>query len=172
MPGAPRAPGRLGDVNARRPAPTLEITFHKVARPTPMAWWEATRRTGGSCRGGYMPIGRGVIPHDLGHLITEARLGLDDGFWGLLARGATFRRGTDRRPTKPGRALIAANRPGLNAAEHAGNAHHFAWMAGEPTPLAPVFDEWAQRWTALPDGGSITLRWPTLELVAPAPARR
>ena len=37
-----------------------------------------------------MPIGRGRIPHDLGHMATEAHLGITDGFWGLLARGATF----------------------------------------------------------------------------------
>jgi len=27
-----------------------------------------------------MPIGRGVIPHDLGHMATEAHLGIDHGF--------------------------------------------------------------------------------------------
>jgi hypothetical protein len=75
----------------RRSAPTLLVTFHKVMTPRPTAWWEARRRTGGTCRGGYMPIGRGIIPHDLGHMVSEASLGIDDGFWGLLARGATFR---------------------------------------------------------------------------------
>jgi hypothetical protein len=52
-------------------------------------------------RGGYMPIGRGVIPHDLVHFATEAHFGIEDGFWGLLARGATFTRGTGgRRPDR------------------------------------------------------------------------
>jgi len=27
-----------------------------------------------------MPIGRGLIPHDLGHMATEAHLGIDHGF--------------------------------------------------------------------------------------------
>lgn len=148
-----------------RSAPTLVVTFHKVTTPRPSAWWEARRPTGGTCRGGYMPIGRGVIPHDLGHMVTEASLAIDDGFWGLLARGATFRRGTDRRPTKPGRALIAANRDALHRAENLGNHHHFAWATGAETPLAPDFDRIADAWTSLPEGGTITIHWPTLQLV-------
>ena len=52
----------------------------------PRAWWEAVRKTGGRVTGGHMPIGRGRIPHDLGHMATEAHLGIADGFWGLLAQ--------------------------------------------------------------------------------------
>ena len=50
-----------------------------------------------------MPIGRGRIPHDLGHMATEAHFGITDGFWGLLARGATFDQGhaTAAHPTRP-----------------------------------------------------------------------
>jgi hypothetical protein len=109
-----------------------------------------------------MPIGRGVIPHDLVHLATEARLGLEFGFWGLLARGATFRRGTDRRRTRPGRALIAEHRPDLLQAEALGNAHHQAWLAGRPTPVGATFDRLARLWEALPDGGALGVDWPTL----------
>src|SRR4051812_31102893 len=93
-----------------RPRPRLVVTFHKVLKPRPCAWWEAVRPPGGRIRGGYMPIGRGVIPHDLGHMATEGHFQIDDGFWGMLARGATFKRGTEQRVTRPGRALIAANR--------------------------------------------------------------
>jgi hypothetical protein len=32
-------------------------------------------------------------------MATEAHLKITDGFWGLLARGATFRHGTQQRPT-------------------------------------------------------------------------
>jgi hypothetical protein len=84
-------------------------------------------------RGGYMPIGRGVIPHDLVHFATEAHFSIDDGFWGLLARGATFKRGTGGRQTRQGRALVAKNRAGLNAAE---------------------------QWLAVPDNGTLTVHWP------------
>jgi hypothetical protein len=107
-----------------------------------------------------MPIGRGVIPHDLVHLAAEAHFGIEDGFWGLLARGATFKNGTDRRPTRPGRALIAENRVGLNAAEHLGNAHHTLWMQGERTPVSPTFDRLAEQWLAVPDLGTLIVHWP------------
>lgn len=160
--------GTLADVP--RPTPKrLTVTFHKLSTPTPNAWWEAVRRTGGRVRGGHMPIGRGVIPHDLGHLATESHLGLDDGFWGLLARGATFARGTDARPTKPGRALVASHRQELERAEALGNHHHFAWLAGEPTPVGPTFDRLATAWRAVPEGGSLTVEWPDLDPVVVTP---
>ena len=111
-----------------------------------------------------MPIGRGRIPHDLGHMATEAHLHVYDGFWDLLARGATFDHGTRQRRTKPGRQLIRENRDGLNAAEALGNHHHFAWAQGQPTPLASTFARMAALWEAIPDGGTITLRWPTLDV--------
>jgi hypothetical protein len=47
--------------------------------------------------------GANGVPHDLVHLICETELGLRDGFWGLLADGADFRRKDgalgDRDPT-------------------------------------------------------------------------
>jgi hypothetical protein len=149
----------------------LTITFHKADRPRPHAWWDAVRPTGGHIVGGYMPIGRGVIPHDLAHLVTEAYFGIDDGFWGLLAQGATFRRGTDRRPTRPGRALVAARRAELGAAEELGNAHHGAWREGFPTPVGAAFDLAAAQWRALPDGGVMRVRWPE-GLTSSRPASR
>jgi hypothetical protein len=111
-----------------------------------------------------MPIGRGRIPHDLGHMATEAYFGLDEGFWGLLARGATFDQGTRQRRTKPGRKLIRDHRAELEAAEALGNHHHFAWRDGQPTPVAATFDRLASLWDATPDGGSLTIRWPSLDL--------
>jgi hypothetical protein len=144
--------------------PSLTVTFHRVDGSSPSAWWEAVRPTRGRFRGGYMPIGRGRIPHDLGHMATEAHLGIRDGFWGLLARGATFDHGTQQRPTRPGRQLIRDNRAALNAAEKLGNSHHFAWANGQPTPVAATFDRLAKLWERVLDGGTLTLRWPTLEL--------
>jgi len=67
---------------------------------------------------------------------TEAHLGIKNGFWGLLARGATFDHGTQQRRTQPGRRLIRENRAALGAAAAIGNEHHFAWASGEPTPVA------------------------------------
>ena len=151
---------------SRRHDPSLTVTFHKVdgRNGSPLAWWEAVRQTRGRIRGGYMPIGRGRIPHDLGHMATEAHLGIRDGFWGLLARGATFEHGTQQRRTRPGRQLIRDHRAALEAAEAIGNEHHFAWVAGQPTVLAPTFDRLGRLWDAIPDGGSLTVHWPTLHV--------
>ena len=107
-----------------------------------------------------MPIGRGVIPHDLVHFAAEAHLGIEDGFWGLLARGATFKRGTGQKATRQGRALIAENRAALNTAEHLGNANHTLWIEGKPTPVSPIFDRLAEDWSAVPDNGTLTVHWP------------
>ena len=53
------------------------------------------------------------LPHDLAQFVLEAGLDLDHGFWNLVANGATFQ-SLGRRPTKPGRQLIAAYRAELN----------------------------------------------------------
>ncbi|MFT3855260.1 MAG: hypothetical protein QM733_21375 [Ilumatobacteraceae bacterium] len=98
-------------------------------------------------------------------MATESHLGLSDGFWGLLARGATFDHGTRQRPTRPGRQLIRDHRAGLEAAEALGNHHHFTWARGGRTEVAPTFDRLAALWDAVPDGGTLTLRWPSLETV-------
>ena len=150
---------------AGRSTPSLIVTFHKVSAPSPHAWWDAERPKGGRIRGGYMPIGRGIIPHDLGHMATEGHLGITDGFWGLLARGATFKRGTDRRATPQGRALVAEHRSALQHAEAVGNHHQWAWATGEPTPVRPTFDRLREHWASTPDGGTLTIRWPSLEVV-------
>ena len=147
-------------------SPALTITFHKVMRPRPHAWWVAVRGKGGTIRGGFMPVGRGVIPHDMARLATEAHLGIEDGFWGLLARGATFRRGTDRRTTRLGRAMLAEHRSAVHAAEQLDNAHHALWSTRQPTPVAATFDFPAEQWVALPDNGTMTLQWP-LEIRRP-----
>jgi hypothetical protein len=159
---------------ANRPAPKrLTVTFHKVDEPRRSAWWEAVRPTGGRMTGGHMPIGKGVIPHDLAHLVTEGHLGIDDGVWGLLARGATFSRGTSRRATNPGRQLVRDHRGELHHAEQLGNHHHFAWVDGHPTEVGASFERFATAWTALPHGGTLTVEWPSLELrVSPHRSRR
>ena len=118
-----------------------------------------------------MPIGRGVIPHDMAHLATEAHLGIEDGFWGLLARGATFKRGTGQRMTRPGRALIAEHRTGIGAAEKLGNVHHALWSTGKTTPVAATFDFLAEQWAELPDNGTLCLHWPLVIRTQPASSR-
>ena len=75
-----------------RPVP-MTVVFHRMAERPSFSWWEAEPAGRSRFSGGHMPIGRGVIPHDLVHLATEAGLGLEFGFWGLLAElGTTFDR--------------------------------------------------------------------------------
>jgi len=149
----------------------MTVTFHKLENGRPHSWWEARRATGGRFRGGYSPIGRGVLPHDLVHMAAEAEFGLEFGFWGLLARGATFRRGTSLRRTRPGRAIIAAHRSDVEEAESLGNAHHHAWRNGRATPLQPLLDSLATAWSALPDGGALTIEWPAMTMQTSCPSR-
>ena len=151
----------------RKPRPTLTVTFHKVDGRSPHAWWEAVKTTRGRVTGGYMPTGRGRIPHDMAHMATEAELEIDHGFWGLLARGATYHHGTRQRPTEPGRRIIRENRAALGAAEALGNEHHFAWAQGNPTPIASTFDRLAALWESTPDGATLTVQWPSLDIVEP-----
>lgn len=99
-------------------------------------------------------------------MATEAHLGIADGFWGLLARGATFEHGTQQRRTRTGRQLIRDNRAALGRAEAVGNEHLFAWATGCASPVAPTFDRLAELWDATPDGGTLTIVWPTLEVLA------
>ena len=68
-----------------------------------------------------MAAGAG-LPHDLAQYVVEATFGVTTGFWGLVARGATFK-STGRRITKPGRALVVAHRASLDAAERLAGEH-------------------------------------------------
>jgi hypothetical protein len=62
------------------------------------------------------------LPHDLAQFVVEVTLGPEEGFWNLVANGATFT-SVGRRQTKPGRQLIAAHRAELNEVEKLVNAH-------------------------------------------------
>jgi hypothetical protein len=46
------------------------------------------------------------LPHDLAHFVVETGLGLDHGFWNLVANGAAFQ-SIGRRPTRVGPELDA-----------------------------------------------------------------
>jgi hypothetical protein len=102
------------------------------------------------------------LPHDLLQYIVEGKTGYEHGFWGLVSKGATFR-STDRRRTKPGRALIAQHRAEIRAAEGLPNAHIAAWRAGKRTPVTSALDVAAQQWAALGDGDRLVFQWPSTE---------
>jgi hypothetical protein len=103
------------------------------------------------------------LPHDLAQFVVEVTLGLKEGFWNLVANGATFK-SLGRRRTKPGRRLIAAHRGALNEAENVVNVHVAAWRDGAPTPVGPALDVMLARWRALPVGGELEVEWPTRRL--------
>ena len=111
------------------------------------------------------------LPHDLAQFVVEAALGLEEGFWNLVANGATFK-SLGRRPTKPGRQLIADHRAELNQAEGIVSAHVEAWRDGNPTSLGPALDAMLARWRGLHVGEELVVEWPTRRLPRASPRVR
>jgi hypothetical protein len=138
----------------------VQVTFYKLTERR-VSSWEAVRGKRTRVPGSTMALGRGGMPHDLLQLVVEATLGLDHGFWGCIADGATFR-STGRKRTRPGRAVIAAHRKELDEAEHIAGDHVARWEAAKPTPCAAALDEFDRRWRALGDGEGLTIEWPSL----------
>ncbi|MEP6300010.1 MAG: hypothetical protein ABJ382_22050 [Ilumatobacter sp.] len=107
----------------------------------------------------------GDLPHDLYTFVIGSALGLEWGFWGCVAAGATFKT-LGRKRTPQGTAIINRHRDDLEAAEARVNEIYFAWRAGTPTPLDDELDAMLARWRALPAGHDITLEW------SPTPSSR
>ncbi len=84
----------------------MKVFFFKHDEAKRICGWEAVRGKRARIPGTLMGYGAG-LPHDLAQYVVEAATGFDRGFWGLVARGATFR-SMRRRRTKPGRAVVAA----------------------------------------------------------------
>jgi hypothetical protein len=135
----------------------MQVAFQKVDDGRLCAW-VATPAKRKPFQGTTMATGRD-LPHDLAHFVVEETLGLQWGFWGLVAKGATFKSVRGRRRTQPGRELIRAHRAALNAAEHLVNAHVSAWRKGASTPAAHALDAMLARWRALPVGEDLRLDW-------------
>src|SRR5262249_47574693 len=142
----------------RRTTMNMGVAFYKVDGGR-LCGWTATRPKGRPFEGTTMASGRD-LPHDLAQFVVERALGLRRGFWGLLAAGATFKSVGGRRPTRPGREIIAAHRVSLQANEHIANAHVGAWRKGTVTPTAPALDAMCARWRALPVGEALHVEWP------------
>lgn len=111
------------------------------------------------------------LPHDLAQFVVEVTLGLEEGFWNLVANGATFK-SLGRRQTKAGRQLIAAHRAELNEVEKVVNAQVAAWRDGDPTPVGPALEAMLARWRALPTGEELVVEWPTRRLPSAGPRVR
>jgi hypothetical protein len=142
----------------------MRVTFRKLIEDR-VVTWEAVRGQRTRVPGTAMALGRGGLPHDLVQMIVEGSLGIEDGFWGSVAAGATFK-STGRRRTRPGRAVIASNRKGIARAEGVVGEHFARWRTGAPTPTATRFEEISAVWMGLGDGGELTLDWPRVRVLS------
>jgi hypothetical protein len=110
-----------------------------------------------------MAVGRD-LPHDLTQFTIEHALDIRDGFWGLLAHGASFASVPGRKPTQEGRALTRQYHEALERVEGIVNGHYAAWRRGEDTPLRAALDIMYARWLALGEGERLVLTWPVQPL--------
>src|SRR6478609_5273776 len=94
----------------------------------------------------------------------ERALDIRDGFWGLLAHGASFPSVPGRMPTQEGRALARQYHDALNRVEGIVNAHYAAWRRGEDTPLRAALDGMYAQWLAVAEGERLVLTWPVRPL--------
>ena len=137
----------------------MQVAFYKVDDGRLCAW-VATPPKRKRFQGTTMASGRD-LPHDLAQFVVEATFGIQRGFWGLVAKGATFKSVPGRRRTQPGQELIRAHRAALKAAEDLVNTHVSAWRAGASTPACHALDTMLARWRALPVGEELRLAWVT-----------
>ncbi|WP_418960481.1 hypothetical protein [Streptomyces tritici] len=133
-------------------------------------------RKGPDVRLPAQPVGP-TMPHDLVHAVVETALGIDDGFWGAMARGATFEGFelvTPGRHRRSGLKVLRRGGDAVMAAELAVNWAYRVWR-GLPTqgrgvgpaPLdeeslartGPPLDAAGARWAAVPVGGQLLWRW-------------
>ena len=116
------------------------------------------------------------LPHDAAHFIVEDELGIHGGVFGQLAAGgtaSTFFSPDAKKPRKAkerGARMAKANRDDALFSEHAVWAAQSRWQNAEIVPETEIsgthiqriitrFQEFADRWSRLPVGGSITLDW-------------
>ena len=144
----------------------MRVEFYKGAEGR-LCGWIAMPPHRRAFQGSTMAAGRD-LPHDLTQFTIERALEIHDGFWGLLAHGASFASVPGRRLTRPGRALARAYNGALAAVEGVVNGHYLAWKRGAATPLRPTLDAMYARWRALVVGERLVLEWP----VHPLPSGR
>ena len=147
----------------------MEIVFRK-SDDGRVVGWSAVRRDRSKVVGSTMAAGKD-LPHDLATFVLEDAMGLEDGFWGCVAAGGTFR-SLGRKRTAPGAALIRANRTGLDAAERRVNEAYAAWRAGAPGPLSDALDAMLDRWREVPRGGTLDVAWTAGRAPRPTAQRR
>ena len=129
------------------------------------------RRKGPDLRHPPMPVGS-RIPHDLVHAAVESALGIADGFWGVVDRGAVFEGFTPRGGAK----VLRRHGDDVLAAEVPVNWAYRVWTGRSVDPADGVsgrppldeaqlrralaaLDDAEQRWLATPEGASLSWRW-------------
>lgn len=134
----------------------MTVTFSRRGRTCA---WSALRPPRTVVPGPAMAAG-GDLPHDLSTFVIEDTLGIEHGFWGCVADGATFRT-LGRKRTSQGKAVITRHVAELDDAEQRVNEIYFAWRAGTPTSADGELDAMLARWRALKDGDELVLAWPS-----------
>ena len=135
----------------------MRVAFYKVDGGRLCSWAAAPPRRK-RFQGTIMASGRD-LPHDLAQFVVEQTLGLEFGFWGLLAQGASFETVPGRRRTKPGREIVRTHATQLEEAEAVANAHISAWRSGTPTRASAALSAMLARWRGLRAGESLELDW-------------
>jgi hypothetical protein len=137
----------------------VQVAFRVQDARKRICRWDAVRGKRTRVPGAVMGYGNGP-PHDLVQYVVEAATNYEHGFWGLVARGATFK-STGRRRTKPGRALIAAHRSDLASSEVLAGVHVAEWRAGKHTPVTAALDRALRQWRALGPDEVLVFDWPS-----------
>lgn len=116
------------------------------------------------------------LPHDAAHFIVESELGILGGVFGQLAAGGTANTffsqdaRSQRKARKRGGKIAKANKKDALFSEHAIYAAQSRWEKHDIVPDTRIpkaeiqriinkFEEFANIWSRLPVGGSITLEW-------------
>ena len=137
----------------------MRVMFSKLDAKRLGCSWEALVGKRTRVPGPTMGVGTG-LPHDIGQYVIEAAAGFDYGFWGCLAKGATFK-STGRKRTKPGRAVIAAHRAEIIESEKLAGRHLAEWSLGARTPVTTALDRAFEQWRRLRPGQRLTFEWPS-----------
>jgi hypothetical protein len=148
----------------------MRVEFYRAAEGR-LCGWIATPPHRRPFEGSTMAAGRD-LPHDLMQFTIERALDIRDGFWGLLAHGASFASVPGRRPTQEGRALARQHQAALARVEGIVNGHAMAWRRGEQTPLRAALDVMFARWLAVGEGERLVLVWPVQPLPTTAERTR
>ena len=138
----------------------MTVEFYRAPR---VAGWIATPPHRRAFEGTTMAAGRD-LPHDLVQFTIERALDIRDGFWNLLAHGASFPSVPGRKPTQEGRALTRQYHDALDRVEGIVNGHYAAWRRGEDTPVRAMLDGMYAQWLAVAEGERLVLTWPVRPL--------